>query len=1037
MNLAQIENSGERFIYTHHASPALGSPPALVRNKRNTGKALAKAIGLPETSPKEPRAPLPPKTPDTELAASAISPSFVGTAVEIKQEIEYHPTTGEPIATPLDDALGKRYVRFGHHSARNEYGFIFRNEDNSVWQVKRGLGHIQPNGRSGQYLAPKGIGNRAYFPAIPDDVLMMICDRHGLPYSLTQSEIQAAGGFWPWVKAHPELPIIITEGAKKSLAALSQGYITIALYGCTCGRSDDLQQFFTESRQVIVAFDVDTKPTARKAVKRGIGILRGATTATDVALTVARWQPSQGKGLDDLIALSGSEALDTAIAGATPHALWQARSRSSNPLGLYKPNLQVNVPCLGTAIATESIPNEGTVVLYAGMGTGKTKLIAKLLENAPGAIAPGHSIGLQRGLGYRLNLHYIDDCDTAYGYLLGSEGQPTNRIALCWDSLLKLPRRTFPEDSYDLVLDEIDQGLRHLLRGGTCGKRGLRPGLMKRARALIQGARRVICASATLSWWDIELIAKIRGEIPWILQNSYQSDRFPVTLYTGSTRESDLGAVLVRLQQALEDGKRVMVASDQKRVIKALEVLTQGQLKAGEFLSYHADNSSNPDQRLFAAGPDEYLKNNNIRLLPYSPSLTSGVSIEGSHFDLVVGLFFGQSITPADAIQQLGRVRPSVERVVWCAAHGRGNPEKWAEAYKNSEAKRTKAIAHLSGQQLSTLTEDDPISEYLATSGARKNLEMANFGAFLQARLEMAGHPLTVTTGDFARLSELKTAYRGFLNAMSATREQEINDRVNAPIITTAEAKVLRNKSALQYEEACKLERHDIADFLAIAPKALGYEEIKRDRYGQYRQEITRLECLLYEDLAAHKDGATLKELTQWQAPIPSHDLPKHKLQSEGAIALGLPALVERCLKSEGWNRTTDWIVDFANFAQARRDDIRTYLGFNIRETMTPCQVVGMCLKSLGIRTASKRITTSNGDRQWQYTLNTEELNSLKALLQRRSQYHRQQGLDLRPGPITDLLLRGMANEDSKQDTLRHLEQKIERDPPNIFPRSG
>jgi hypothetical protein len=41
--------------------------------------------------------------------------------------------------------------------------------------------------------------------------------------------------FWAYIRNHREIRITLTEGAKKSLALLSQGYVAIALVGVNGG----------------------------------------------------------------------------------------------------------------------------------------------------------------------------------------------------------------------------------------------------------------------------------------------------------------------------------------------------------------------------------------------------------------------------------------------------------------------------------------------------------------------------------------------------------------------------------------------------------------------------------------------------------------------------------------------------------------------------------------------------------------------------------------------------------------------------------
>ena len=72
----------------------------------------------------------------------------------------------------------------------------------------------------------------------------------------------------------PKEPLIVTEGARKADAAISQGYVALALSGVWCWRKDRVQLPEWEDiklygREVYVAFDSDvrSKPHVLKALK--------------------------------------------------------------------------------------------------------------------------------------------------------------------------------------------------------------------------------------------------------------------------------------------------------------------------------------------------------------------------------------------------------------------------------------------------------------------------------------------------------------------------------------------------------------------------------------------------------------------------------------------------------------------------------------------------------------------------------------------------------------------------------------------------
>jgi hypothetical protein len=73
------------------------------------------------------------------LSGSAISLSQLAVSIQYLRDIEYDSTTGEPIATPIDDILGRKSVRFGQTARPNLFAAVFRNADGSVFQVRTNI----------------------------------------------------------------------------------------------------------------------------------------------------------------------------------------------------------------------------------------------------------------------------------------------------------------------------------------------------------------------------------------------------------------------------------------------------------------------------------------------------------------------------------------------------------------------------------------------------------------------------------------------------------------------------------------------------------------------------------------------------------------------------------------------------------------------------------------------------------------------------------------------------------------------------------
>ncbi|WP_334191152.1 plasmid replication protein, CyRepA1 family (plasmid) [Synechococcus elongatus PCC 11801] len=950
--------------------------------------------------------------------SSAIAFGLFQQAIAVVADIEIDPLTHEVIGTPIADALGWHFTRFGQQARSSQTAAIFVQESNEVWQLKVFGG--ESGKRTGSYLAPKGVGNRAYLPPIDEK---------------TQRELigeYVQGLFWDWIAAHPEVPLVITEGGKKGLSGLSAGSVAIALYGCDCGNSPDLTRFLVPGRQVFIAFDQDEKATTRARVGRGIARLARRAIDLGCSVRIAQWDPALGKGIDDLIAAHGAERWHQILAAAPSFEDWQRRriegaifQRLRFPLGKYQPSLQVSEPDLSQAIALDAIPETGIVALLSGKGTGKTKLLTKLVDGLKRVLAPGHRESLQRGLGRRLGLDYLHDTDRAEGRKLGNNGEPTYRLSLCWDSLLAIAPKDYPIGSYELVIDEADQGFRHLINGATCGKRGMRPALIDRAETLIRGARRVLLASADLTTLELDYVASLRNEQPWILQNDYREDGYCCQFLSDipqqkGSRKRARAAALLQLIEAIHRGDRLWIAVDTLKASKALYQLAIALgVPAKRILRYDGETSSDPDQRQFADSPHPWIERYQPQIIIASPSLTSGVSIEIDYFDCVFGFFEGQSIAPWDVDQALSRVRQPVPRIVFAVSHGKSQSISAAQnalTYQADLYRRTELFASFSGMRslMEQVDFHSPSARYHAASSAECNAAMAEFGLSLRLRLEVAGN--SVFTGDAMEMPDLEPALELWNTAQQQVQAAADIAKLRAEAIDDDTAIALRQKRVLTLSDRLKLSRYDLCQFYGISPEKLTLEDIVNDANGRQRHYIKTVELLIWDRLAQHKDKQKLDKLIQWEKPIPAQDLPTAQLLTKAADILGvrelLVFLIQATKSDEGWTKDTPEITAFVERCLAHQREVKLCLNLTVRQTMEPTAIVGMVLKQFGLSTMMRRETDENQHRTRRYRLELSSLKRLKTLLQTRMKQYLEEGFQLRPHPLTSFLLVGVADNE-------------------------
>ena len=177
-------------------------------------------------------------------------------------------------------------------------------------QIKPDTPRLNEDGKVIKYESRvgKGEAREPLFLQVPDPIWEKIATKWACPILPEDYE----KGFWSWVLSKPQIPVAITEGAKKSGALLSHGYVCISIAGVSNGQylgelNPYIAPFCSVGRKVVLAYDSDLH--YKEAVRKELDRLGRLISTSGAVPYVMQWS-QETKGIDDYIGEFGADELD-------------------------------------------------------------------------------------------------------------------------------------------------------------------------------------------------------------------------------------------------------------------------------------------------------------------------------------------------------------------------------------------------------------------------------------------------------------------------------------------------------------------------------------------------------------------------------------------------------------------------------------------------------------------------------------------------------------------------------------------------------
>jgi hypothetical protein len=886
----------------------------------------------------------------------------------------------------LDDrliSLGRRYQHLQAGGWRSLSAGLSDLPTFDQWKPASARQRLDKLGQAIKYEAPPGFpdGGGLLLPHVPERCWELIADRQGLP---RPDAAALAAGFWPWALATPGLQLLICEGWKKCLAAVSVGWAAVALPGVTMGRRVGahgspprliaaLKLLGAPKRPWLIAFDAERKPATAEKVGAAAGKLAQALRAAGGRPEIACLPllPGTDKtGLDDLLAAAGPEALDRALANTGPHPVLPLQ-RSADVMAKAGAYLADAAPIPAPAVAP-------LVILSAAMGAGKTQAIAAHLAPLAAVGVPVLMPSHRKALGQAA----AEAIGVPWRPLPGTD-ERWQGVAACWDSWRPSSALQLSATGWAgavLVADEWAQAVEHLLLSSGTTLAGYRAEVLRTAAEQLPRTLQVIAAEAGMPAWAVALLETLTGRRAHVIDSAarpmagrplhapegFKQPQAAALAFKARWAElvaagdpflcwtsSQKGEFANSAQQlaALHHQKRRKTASTFAPAVAAAlagdSIAPRLRLALATAAPEFSDlitvlDSTTPElAAAVAADPDGWAERRTAEALALgvswalycTPAISSGLSWARWRPAAVIA-YAGGRVAPEHVAQAMARVRcPEVPAYLYAAERCPGAALRVGSG-ATDPAQLIADLRAVADPLYGQLADADAEGAWLAAwaeLGAQRNRQRFAYRASIAGLLEREGWELQAPGPEPcpAAGAVAAAALKAAANAYRDAADQAV---IEARPLTDQEAAELAQCRRLEPLDQAALKRHRLAERWGLEGGPPTQAVIEADRDG-LRDQL-RLGWLLTTPealaLVPNHDQAAISALDPAGRPFAPDRLRVAIGQQLSALqALGLPQLLERFAAGEVIASTDPAVIDLHTTATTHRAQLAQAAGLS------------------------------------------------------------------------------------------------------------
>lgn len=468
---------------------------------------------------------------------------------------------------------------------------------------------------------------------------------------------------------------------------------------------------------------------------------------------------------------------------------------------------------------------DGIVIVRFPMASGKTqRLIKPIMWQEEYAAVMAHRMSLVGGLwdvlNYKRPSHVAPITHYQEKYI--NDMLPgSNKLATCINSCLKPAFQPVLNNLNALCIDEAAQTLRHITAGSAIQ---YPVAVFNKLLSMMATTRdQIILADADANDTLVEFAelalkqrnAKLREEL------GEDAPAHKIHVIDGHTNCSDFNiyytdgdTAFLKAKEDVGNGYNVLIANDSANDSEKLYESIKNSYPNKKGLLISSDTSTEKAVVAFTDSPDVVSKQYDYII--YSPSISSGVSIENGHFQKHYGIFCG-TVAPSDAVQMFRRDRKARDIILGLSTMHSSREENAMSMWVGMMlANNTQLDINLNRETgvIELKTDDLQFDRFRLDLIAQENKAKNDFASNLLFILYGDGyklHQLDTTELDQEIGKSHKEAARDHL------KEVDVARHLTEKTPTEDDKKNLDKKNNLSREEKAQLNRWDIENLLMMS----------------------------------------------------------------------------------------------------------------------------------------------------------------------------------------------------------------------------